>query len=196
MAVVVTSSPLIAGQNLLHYLILSAVYLSLMCCGRRASSSTVPSASSNVFSRHAGASSATSSPKGKRRKHLRKRRHQRSQGHAKEDDGDEEDDDETTTTTRQQQHREDEEAQTDEDDDLEPLSVVLRRRGLRYFCLAFVDVQANYLTSLAFQYTTLTGVQVSMCVLLCRRKLVVLLHAKRSMANFIFRSARPTESDS
>ncbi len=32
----------------------------------------------------------------------------------------------------------------------------------RYFFLAVVDVQANYLTGRAFQYTTLTSVQVRM----------------------------------
>ena len=32
---------------------------------------------------------------------------------------------------------------------------------IRYFFLAVVDVQANYLTGRAFQYTSLIGVQVS-----------------------------------
>lgn len=39
--------------------------------------------------------------------------------------------------------------------------IILRRRGLRYFVLGIIDAQANYLTNKAFQYTTLTGVQVS-----------------------------------
>ena len=43
----------------------------------------------------------------------------------------------------------------------ESIKIILRRRGLRYFMLALVDVEANYLTHRALQYTTLTGVQVN-----------------------------------
>ena len=47
---------------------------------------------------------------------------------------------------------------------LEPkptLWTVFKRRGIRYFFLAVVDVEANYLIHRAFHYTTLTSVQVS-----------------------------------
>lgn len=37
---------------------------------------------------------------------------------------------------------------------------VLRARGLRYFMVALVDVEANYLLVKAYQYTTLTSIQV------------------------------------
>ncbi|XP_059083664.1 solute carrier family 35 member F2-like [Tigriopus californicus] len=45
----------------------------------------------------------------------------------------------------------------------DPLYQVLRQRGLRYFFLAVVDTQANYLIQRAFQYTTLTSVQLLDC---------------------------------
>eukprot|EP00095_Tigriopus_kingsejongensis_P001806 maker-scaffold10_size831480-snap-gene-1.10 protein:Tk01806 transcript:maker-scaffold10_size831480-snap-gene-1.10-mRNA-1 annotation:"hypothetical protein DAPPUDRAFT_225937" len=45
----------------------------------------------------------------------------------------------------------------------DPLAKVLRQRGLRYFFLAVVDTQANYLIQRAFQYTTLTSVQLLDC---------------------------------
>lgn len=38
---------------------------------------------------------------------------------------------------------------------------VVKSRGIRYFFLAVVDVEANYLLHRAFHYTTLTSVQVS-----------------------------------
>ena len=41
------------------------------------------------------------------------------------------------------------------------LWTVFKRRGIRYFFLAVVDVEANYLMHRAFHYTTLTSVQVS-----------------------------------
>ena len=40
------------------------------------------------------------------------------------------------------------------------LWTVFKRRGIRYFFLAVVDVEANYLVHRAFHYTTLTSVQV------------------------------------
>lgn len=40
------------------------------------------------------------------------------------------------------------------------LWTVFKRRGIRYFFLAVVDVEANYLMHRAFHYTTLTSVQV------------------------------------
>ena len=42
----------------------------------------------------------------------------------------------------------------------QPLSTVIKKRGLRYFFLAAVDVESNYLTHRALQYTTLTSVEV------------------------------------
>ena len=44
---------------------------------------------------------------------------------------------------------------------LQSLWTVFKRRGIRYFFLAVVDVEANYLFHRAFHYTTLTSVQVS-----------------------------------
>ena len=41
------------------------------------------------------------------------------------------------------------------------LWTVFKRRGIRYFFLSVVDVEANYLIHRAFHYTTLTSVQVS-----------------------------------
>ena len=41
------------------------------------------------------------------------------------------------------------------------LWTVFKQRGIRYFFLAVADVGANYLMHKAFQYTTLTSVQVS-----------------------------------
>ena len=41
------------------------------------------------------------------------------------------------------------------------LCTVFKRRGIQYFFLAVVDVESNYLIHRAFQYTTLTSVQVS-----------------------------------
>ena len=40
------------------------------------------------------------------------------------------------------------------------LWTVFKRRGIRYFFLAVVDVEANYLVHRAFHYTSLTSVQV------------------------------------
>lgn len=40
---------------------------------------------------------------------------------------------------------------------------VLRARGLRYFMVALVDVEANYLLVKAYQYTTLTSIQLLDC---------------------------------
>ena len=38
---------------------------------------------------------------------------------------------------------------------------VFRKRGWKYFLLALVDVEANYLTVKAYHFTTVTSVQVS-----------------------------------
>ena len=38
---------------------------------------------------------------------------------------------------------------------------VLKKRGWKYFFLATIDVEANFLVVKAFQYTTLTSIQVS-----------------------------------
>jgi hypothetical protein len=43
---------------------------------------------------------------------------------------------------------------------IESVAVVFKRRGLRYFFFAVVEVQANYLSHKAMQYTTLVSVQV------------------------------------
>lgn len=45
----------------------------------------------------------------------------------------------------------------------QPLSKVFKKRGLRYFFLAAVDVESNYLTHRALQYTTLTSVELLDC---------------------------------
>ena len=42
----------------------------------------------------------------------------------------------------------------------QPVTTVFKKRGLRYFFLAVVDVESNYLTHRAFQYTTLTSIEV------------------------------------
>ena len=39
---------------------------------------------------------------------------------------------------------------------------IFKGRGLRYFFMAVVDVESNYLMHRAFHYTTLTSVQVSL----------------------------------
>ena len=38
--------------------------------------------------------------------------------------------------------------------------VVIRQRGLVYFLFAFIEVEATYLMVKAYQYTTMTSVQV------------------------------------
>lgn len=38
---------------------------------------------------------------------------------------------------------------------------ILKDRGWKYFILAFIDVEANYLMVKAYHYTTVTSVQVS-----------------------------------
>lgn len=43
----------------------------------------------------------------------------------------------------------------------EGLLGVLRRRGLKYFLLALIDVEANYMIVSAYQFTNITSVQVS-----------------------------------
>ncbi|EGT48417.1 hypothetical protein CAEBREN_01021 [Caenorhabditis brenneri] len=43
------------------------------------------------------------------------------------------------------------------------LVYVLRKRGWRYLILAFIDVQANYMIVMAYQYTNLTSVQLLDC---------------------------------
>ena len=43
---------------------------------------------------------------------------------------------------------------------LESVGLVFKRRGLRYFLLAAVDVGAAYLSQRAMQYTTLVSIQV------------------------------------
>jgi len=43
------------------------------------------------------------------------------------------------------------------------LILVLRSRGWKYFLLAIVDVEANYLVVKAYQYTTLTSIQLLDC---------------------------------
>lgn len=40
---------------------------------------------------------------------------------------------------------------------------VLKKRGLKYFFLAIADVEANFLVIQAYQYTTLTSVQLLDC---------------------------------
>lgn len=42
----------------------------------------------------------------------------------------------------------------------ESLIDLLRKRGLKYFLLSIVDVEANYFIVKAYQYTTMTSVQV------------------------------------
>lgn len=42
------------------------------------------------------------------------------------------------------------------------LIYVLKNRGWKYFALAAIDVEANYLVVKAFQYTSLTSIQVSL----------------------------------
>lgn len=41
------------------------------------------------------------------------------------------------------------------------LIAVFKKRGWKYFFLAVIDVEANYLVVKAFQYTSLTSIQVS-----------------------------------
>ncbi|CAD6184658.1 unnamed protein product [Caenorhabditis auriculariae] len=45
----------------------------------------------------------------------------------------------------------------------EGLSSVLRKRGWRYFLLAFIDVEANYMIVYAYQFTNLTSIQLLDC---------------------------------
>lgn len=40
------------------------------------------------------------------------------------------------------------------------LIAVFRRRGWKYFLLALIDAEANFLIVKAYQYTTLTSIQV------------------------------------
>ena len=42
---------------------------------------------------------------------------------------------------------------------------VLRHRGWRYFLVALLDVEANYLVVYAYQYTNLTSIQACICIL-------------------------------
>ncbi len=41
---------------------------------------------------------------------------------------------------------------------------VFRERGWKYFLIALIDVEANYLIVLAYQYTNLTSIQVAYSV--------------------------------
>ena len=41
------------------------------------------------------------------------------------------------------------------------LLTVLKERGWKYFILAIIDVEANYLIVKAYHYTTVTSVQVN-----------------------------------
>ena len=45
--------------------------------------------------------------------------------------------------------------------------IVLRLRGWKYFLLAFIDVEANFLVITAYQYTNITSIQVRLYRVLC-----------------------------
>lgn len=51
---------------------------------------------------------------------------------------------------------------------------ILRRRWWKYLLLGLVDVEANYAVVKAYQYTTLTSVQVGEAVIVCVRQVGVL----------------------
>lgn len=49
------------------------------------------------------------------------------------------------------------------------LLAILKQRWWKYMILGLIDIEANYLVLKAYQYTTLSSVQVSvyMCVCVC-----------------------------
>ncbi|CAK9290368.1 unnamed protein product [Gordionus sp. m RMFG-2023] len=64
---------------------------------------------------------------------------------------------------------------------------ILKNRGIKYFVLALIDVEANYLIVKAYQYTTLTSIQLLDCLIIPVVMLlsVLFLKARYRVSHFL-----------